>query len=88
MQPNKTKSRTFKRKQVKLPGGRTEMHFEYKKPSKRRCSGCGGLLHGMAVERPTKLARMAKTKKRPQRAYAGTLCSKCARQKIKEEARK
>lgn len=88
MRPGKSKSRSFRRKWIKLPGGRTVMHYEYRKPSKQRCANCSKELHGVVREKATKLARIAKTKKRPERVYGGVLCSRCAREKIKEGARK
>lgn len=88
MRPGKSKSRTFGRKKVRLPGGKTVMHYSQKKPSKQRCVNCGSFLHGVLRESALKLSRVSKTKKRPERAYGGVLCSKCSREKIKEEARK
>lgn len=63
------------------------MHYRKRKPSKAICAGCGALLHGVPRERPFIMQRLAKTKKRPERKFGGTLCSKCSRDKIKEHAR-
>jgi len=44
---------------------------------------CGKVLHGVASARPYKMAKLSKTEKRPERPYAGMLCSSCMRLKIK-----
>jgi large subunit ribosomal protein L34e len=83
------KSRQGKRMiSTKVPGGRTVVHFKKKKPSKAKCGSCGQVLVGVPRERPHKMRKMAKTKKRPERPYGGNLCSKCMRKKIIEGARK
>jgi len=72
---------------TKVPGGRTVIHFKEKKPAPAKCSNCGKVLPGVARERPHKMKRMAKTRKRPERPYGGNLCSACMRKKIMESAR-
>lgn len=72
---------------VKVPGGRTVIHFKKKKPAKAKCAECGAVLKGVPRERPHKMKNMAKTKKRPERPYAGKLCSKCTRALLKAKAR-
>lgn len=42
----------------------------------------------MPRERPYKMQRLPKTKKRPERPYGGRLCSACARRAIIASARK
>ncbi len=87
-QPRKLKSRTFRRIFVKTPGGKTVVHFKKRKPGKARCARCGKMLHGVARERPYKMRRMAKSKKRPKRAFGGYYCGSCIREIIKERIRK
>ena len=72
---------------VKVPGGRTVVHFKKKKPGKAKCGSCGKILAGVPRERPHKMKKMAKTKKRPERPYGGNLCSACMRKKIVEGVR-
>ena len=81
------KSRTFRRVFKKLPGGTTKIHYEKRKPSKAKCGSCSILLKGVPRERPYKMKATAKTKKRPQRPYGGSLCSSCTRKLIKEKIR-
>jgi large subunit ribosomal protein L34e len=82
------RSRTLRRVSRRTPGSKTVLQYRKRKPSKAKCSKCGKLLPGVPRERPYKMARMAKTKKRPERPYGGSLCSACMRRKMVTEARK
>jgi len=88
MVSGKFKSRTFRRVSVKTPGSKVTMQYRKRKPSKAKCGNCGKLLAGVPRERPHKMQNMAKTKKRPERPYGGSFCSKCTRDLIKNKTRK
>ena len=81
------KSRTFRRMNVKTPGASNVRHYKKRKPGKAKCAGCGSDLKAVPRERPYKMQRMCKTKKRPERPYGGVLCSKCMRKTIREKSR-
>ena len=81
------KSRTLRRVYRKTPGNRTVVHYKKKKPKKSRCAGCSALLKGVPRERPHKMKKISKTKKRPERPYGGYYCSKCMRKLMIEKAR-
>ena len=82
------RSRSLRRIYTKTPGGKTVVHYKRRKPSKAKCGKCGSLLKGVVRERPYKMMKMCKTKKRPERPYAGVLCSRCLRKLMIEKARK
>ena len=81
------RSRSYKRKQKKLPGGETVKRYKKKTPGVARCSNCGKNLKGIPRKRPHKMRNMGKTEKRPERPHGGKLCSECSRKLIKEKAR-
>ena len=81
------RSRSLRRLQVKVSGGRTLAHYKKRKPGKAKCGNCGTLLKGVPRERPLKMSKLPKTKKRPERPYGGNLCSKCTRLLFIEKAR-
>ena len=81
------KSRSWVRKKVRTPGNKLVDRYSRRKPSTAKCGKCGALLHGVPRLRPSKLGKLAKTKRRPERPYGGSLCSKCARELIREKAR-
>ena len=84
--PGKTKSRTFRRVQRKTPGGVTRTYFKPKKTSKHVCALCKVLLHGTPRGRPAEINRLAKSKRSPERAFGGQLCSKCTRKVLAMKA--
>ncbi len=81
------KSRTFRRVKTRLPGGSTVTRFLQRKPKQAHCARCGVELHGVPRALPSKMSTMAKTYKRPERAFGGVLCGRCLRDIIKLEAR-
>jgi len=81
------RSRSLRRLQVKVPGGKTVLHYKEKKPGKAKCGNCSSLLKGVPRERNLNMHKLPKTKKRPTRPYGGNLCSKCMRALIVEKAR-
>ena len=81
------RSRSLRRLQINAPGGATKLHYKERKPGNAKCGKCGALLKGIRRERPFKMHKLSKTKKRPERPYGGNLCSKCMRSLIVEKAR-
>lgn len=61
------RSRTLRRLQVKVPGGRTNLHYKERKPGKAKCGNCGALLKGVSRKSPLRMHKTLKTKKRPER---------------------
>lgn len=72
---------------VKTPGGRTVLHYRKRKPKAARCPITGEKLHGVPRDIPSKLGKMSKTQKRPQRPYGGVLSSRAMRELIRRQAR-
>ncbi|MBW2975298.1 50S ribosomal protein L34e [Candidatus Woesearchaeota archaeon] len=81
------RSRSLIRINVKTPGGRTVTHYKHRKPKPAKCGKCGSVLKGIIRERPYKMKKVAKSKKRPTRPYGGVLCSRCLRSLFTEKAR-
>ena len=81
------RSRTFRRIDKKLPGGKTVVHYEKRAPGQHVCAVCKIELKGTPKLRTSKMQKLGISKKRPQRPYGGYLCSKCAREKIKADLR-
>lgn len=76
------RSRSLRRIHVRTTKG-SKLVYAKRKPSKAHCAVCKQVLHGVASERPYKMSKLSKTEKRPDRPYAGQLCSKCMRLRIK-----
>jgi large subunit ribosomal protein L34e len=83
----RTRSRSLRKIFVKTPGGKTTIHYKRRKPKAAHCGKCGAVLKGVARERPYKMRKMAKSKKRPSRPYGGILCTRCMRSLFIKKAR-
>ncbi|MEM1728438.1 MAG: 50S ribosomal protein L34e [Candidatus Jordarchaeales archaeon] len=77
------RSRSWKRKMVRTPGGRLVVHYWRDTSRKYRCAVCGGELHGCPTDKYEE--KEAKTKKRPERPYGGYLCSRCLKKMLKDK---
>ena len=86
MTTGKHKSHSMRKISVRTPT-RTTVHYRKRKPNSAQCSTCGATLPGVPKTASQTLHAMAKTKKRPQRPYGGTLCSKCMRAHFVKVAR-
>ena len=83
MQPGKSKSRSLRRVFTRVIS-KTKVFYKRKKPKQARCAECGAKLKGVPRLSANKAKNTPKTKKRPERPYAGELCSRCMRIRIKE----
>ena len=81
------RTRTLRRVFVRTPGGRLVIHYEKRRSNPMRCGLCGAEIHGCRVWRPSELARLPKTKKRPERPYGGHLCHSCLEKLLLREIR-
>ncbi len=65
---------------VRTPGGRVVYHYRHKKHSPARCARCGRPLNATPTGPRSKMAKIPKSQRRPNRPYGGNLCSKCLRE--------
>ena len=84
----KTKrSRSFRRVFVKTPKGSSKLSYKARKPKKAVCASCGKQLHGIKKDRPYKINKLTKSKRRPERVFGGNLCSSCSKRKLIKDSR-
>lgn len=86
MLPAKTKSRSFRRKHVRVTSG-TKLTYHRRAPKQPVCAVTGKKLHGVPRKTTTELKNMPKTHKRPQRPFGGVLSSEASREVHKTKAR-
>lgn len=60
-------------------GGKLAYIYKDKKAAKPKCGDCKCALNGVPALRPTKYAGLAKNKKTINRAYGGSRCATCVR---------
>merc|ERR1712124_152548 len=75
-------TKSNKVRKVKTPGGLLTFHNVGKKAAKIKCGDCGLALQGIPALRPCMYKRLAKNKKTVARAYGGSRCAKCVRDRI------
>jgi large subunit ribosomal protein L34e len=82
------RTRSRRRKTLNLPsGGGLTTHYKRAKVKAPNCTQCGRTIFGLPIKAPSKLARLSKSKKRPQRMFGGQLCHKCLQESLKRAAR-
>merc|ERR1712063_214328 len=75
-------TKSNKIKLVKTPGGKLTVHYRTKSAKGPRCGDCGIVLPGIAHLRPKEYSRIPKSQKSVSRAYGGSRCGTCVRQRI------
>ncbi|KAK4200533.1 ribosomal protein L34Ae [Triangularia verruculosa] len=76
---NTTSNRT---RVVKTPGGELRVLHIAKRGTAPKCGDCGIKLPGIPALRPKEYAQISKPKKTVQRAYGGSRCGNCVRDRI------
>lgn len=73
-----------RRKVVKTPGGRLTYQYVKKAPSFPKCGdpNCNLKLNGIVPARPREWATMSKRLKTVNRAYGGSRCARCVRDRV------
>ncbi|CAG89736.1 60S ribosomal protein L34, putative [Entamoeba histolytica HM-1:IMSS] len=69
-------------KVVKTPGGKLVAQHVKKLASRPKCGDCGDALQGISTLRPREYAQVSKTHKTVQRAYGGSRCANCVKERI------
>ena len=80
---NNFNTRSNKTKVVKTPGGRLTLHVIDKASKGPRCGDCKGKIIGVPCLRSFQYKRLAKTKRTVARAYGGSRCMSCTRDRVK-----
>jgi large subunit ribosomal protein L34e len=73
-----------RRKVVKTPGGRLVYHYVKKTPTFPKCGdpSCRIKLNGVVPARPREWSRMSRRLKTVNRAYGGSRCATCVRNRV------
>jgi large subunit ribosomal protein L34e len=78
------RSRSYIKKKLTTPGGKKTVHYKKKATSYARCGSCNRLLLGVPR---TKVSKLRKSQRVPNRPFGGNLCTPCTRSLLKEQAR-
>lgn len=72
----------------RTPTGKVFIHLKKRKPRIAKCAICKKPLHAVPRKTPSETRKLPKTKRRPERAYGGYLCSNCLKELLREGIRK
>jgi large subunit ribosomal protein L34e len=75
-------TRSNKVRIVKTPGGKLTYIYATKKAGIPKCGDCHKELNGIPALRPIQYSRLSKNQKRVNRAYGGSRCHSCVRDRI------
>ncbi|KAE9968364.1 60S ribosomal protein L34A [Venturia inaequalis] len=67
---------------VKTPGGKLRYLHIKKKGTAPKCGDCGDKLQGVPALRPREYANISRPKKTVQRAYGGSRCASCVKDRV------
>ncbi|KAK5626802.1 hypothetical protein RRF57_002517 [Xylaria bambusicola] len=67
---------------IRTPGGELRVLHIGKKASRVKCGDCGSPLSGIPSLRPRQYATLSKPQKTVSRAYGGSRCSNCVRDRV------
>ncbi|KAI1367733.1 ribosomal protein L34e-domain-containing protein [Xylaria arbuscula] len=79
---NPYNSRSNKTRIVRTPGGELRTLHIPKRGSAPKCGDCGIKLPGIPALRPREYATISKPKKTVSRAYGGSRCSNCVKDRV------
>ncbi|KAF4670576.1 60S ribosomal protein L34 [Perkinsus olseni] len=75
-------TKSNKQKLVKTPGGKLVYHKITKTATGPRCGDCKGKINGVKCLRPFKYSQLKQRERHVSRAYGGSICGKCVKQRI------
>ncbi|KAL8628586.1 hypothetical protein Q9189_005721 [Teloschistes chrysophthalmus] len=75
-------TRSNKVRVVKTPGGKLQYQQLKKRGSPPKCGDCGIKLPGIPALRPREYAKISRPKKTVQRAYGGSRCANCVKDRV------
>lgn len=67
---------------IKTPGGQLRYLHVKKNGTRPKCGDCGVALAGIPALRPREYATISRTHKTVQRAYGGSVCAGCVKERI------
>merc|ERR1712000_755181 len=79
---NPYNTRSNRTRVVKTPGGELRLLHIKKRGTVPKCGDCGNKLSGIPALRPREYSQISKPQKTVQRAYGGSRCGNCVRDRI------
>ncbi len=87
MPARRNRSRSYKRQEVRTPGGRTHSIYADKKKAPAVCANCCRKLGGVPRLASGGMGVIHRSSRMPNRMYGGYFCVTCSRRLLKQKAR-
>jgi len=81
------RTRSRKRRVLRLPGGRSGTHYEKEKVKPLHCTRCGRILSGVSGLTPSKIRKLSGSQRKVERPYGNLLCPSCLQDLLKQAVR-
>ncbi|MHA1715317.1 MAG: 50S ribosomal protein L34e [Promethearchaeota archaeon] len=85
MPQRRLRSRSIKRRSIVTPGGTNKIHYRRPNPGFARCASCGNIMSSVPRRSRSKMRKIPKSSRRPNRPYGGYLCPRCIQQQVKNK---
>lgn len=82
------RSKSWKRRFLRLPSGKRKKVYKGKKMGVLRCASCGGQLFGFPRFTSSPRGKTSATDRKVGRVYGGQMCSACLKEMLKQSARR
>ncbi|SCM23129.1 60S ribosomal protein L34, putative [Plasmodium chabaudi chabaudi] len=79
---NHYNTKSNKVRPIRTPGGKLTIHVIKKKAGKPKCADCKNPMQGVKALRPADNQRARKKDRKVSRAYGGSICAKCIKERI------
>ena len=79
--------RSEKRRVLRLPGGRSGVHYKRGKVKSSRCVKCGRILSGVPSLVSWRVRGLSASQRTVERPYGGLLCPACLQELLKQSVR-
>ncbi|SPJ09598.1 60S ribosomal protein L34 [Plasmodium sp. DRC-Itaito] len=79
---NHYNTKSNKVRPVRTPGGKLTIHVVKKKAGKPKCADCKTAIQGVKALRPADNNRARRKNRTVTRAYGGSICARCIRERI------
>ena len=75
-------TRSNRTTRFRTPGGVLQIHYNQKAAAGPKCGMCGKGLAGIPCLRPTEYRNIKKSQRTVSRAYGGSICAQCTKQRV------
>jgi len=81
------RTRSKKRRTLRLPGGHSVTHYKKEKITPQQCTRCGRKISGASHLIPSEIRKLPASQRKIERPYGNLLCPTCLQDLLKQSVR-